>query len=103
MNETKFILHTDCDYPCIHLEVYINNELISNEEIDIYSQVKYLDSSIIDDYNSLLNNKFMLKCDELKECFNNSRTFRDKITQLEILQNRKRILDSALNERDNNV
>lgn len=103
MNETKFKLHTDCDYPCIHLEVYMNGELISDTEIDIYSQLKYLDNSMIDEYNSLLYSKFMIKCDELKEYYNNSIIFRDKLRELEMLQNRKRILDAALNERDNNV
>ena len=103
MNETKFKLHTDCDYPCIHLEVYINGEIISDTEIDMYSQLKYLDNSMIDEYNSLLNSNFIIKCDELKEYYSDSRTFRDKLRDLEMLQNRKRILDAALNERDNNV
>ena len=58
MNENKFVLHQDCEYPCIHLEVYINNELISDSEIDIISQLKYIDNQLLEDYNNLLNISF---------------------------------------------
>jgi len=103
MNETKFVLHTDCDYPCIHLEVYLDNELVSNTEIDIVSQLKYLDTTMINDYNSLLNISFNSKCEEIKESFGNSLIFRDKTRELEYVQNKKRVLDLAIQERDNNV
>ena len=103
MDQTKFVLHSDYEYPSIYLEVYINNELVSNTEIDTYSQIKYLDNTMIDEYNNLLNSNFILKCNELKKCINDTKMFIDKIKNLEILQNKKRELDLALNERDANV
>ena len=102
MNETKFKLHTDCDYPCIHLEVYLDGELISNSEVDIESQINYIDNNIINEYNSLLDISISNKCNEFKNMYN-SPFYRNKIREIEILFNKKNMLEKALNERDNNV
>ena len=103
MNETKFKLHTDCDFPCIHLEVYINDELISDTEADIVSQINFIDSAIINNYNNELNKSFNNICEETKTYFGNSIGLLEQIKKLEIVQRKKTILNFSLNERDNNV
>ena len=93
----------DSTVPCLRLEVWQDNELLSNSEVNIEEQINNIDPSIIIDYDNSLIQCYANIVQSLVGEIGNRQLLDDAFANLQLVNRRKFVLDYSISRKDNNV
>lgn len=99
MTNINFVLHEDCEIPCLHLVISENDKVLSDSEAYLPDYANIIPENMLIEYSNTLGNGFIKIFDIIKEADYNINVFNDKIQDMIAISKKKTHIDSIIKSR----
>jgi hypothetical protein len=97
MADINFVLHADCDIPCLHIVISEGGEVVSDSEAYLPDYANIIPRQDLVDYSNALGVGFLKNVDIISTSAYNINVFNDRIQYLKTISNKKTEVDAILN------
>jgi hypothetical protein len=97
MADINFVVHSDCEIPCLHIVISENNEVVSDTEANIPDYANLIPTQTLVDYSNSLSNGFIKNVDIITASAYNINVFNDRIQDMIAISKRKTQVDYIIN------
>ena len=94
--DIDFVVHTDCDIPCIHMVVSKDGQVVSDHEAPIEDYINLISEEKLTEYSNALATGFQKVVDFIAENNYNINTFNSKIQDMIAISKKKTQVDAIL-------
>jgi len=92
----EFVVHTDCDIPCIHMVVSKDGQVVSDHEAPIEDYINLISQDKLVEYSAALAAGFRKIVDFIAENNYNINSFNSKIQDMIAISKKKTEVDAIL-------
>jgi len=101
MTKIEFVVHADCEIPCIHMVISENDEIVSDNEVNLSEYVNLISIEKLIEYSNALADRFIKIVDVIESARYNINTFNAKIQDMIAISKKKTEVDNIIYPKDN--
>ncbi len=97
MTSIEFVVHHDCDIPCLHIVITEDGQVVTDTEAKLSDYINIIPVEKLQEYSTALTDGFQRIIDIVAAADYNINTFNDKIQDMIAISKKKTEVDTILN------